>query len=49
MFKKTWIACAAAAAMMTMSGATWAVGGASGPKVTFPTTGKLGTPIRSRP
>ena len=43
MFKKTWIACAAAAAMMTMSGATWAVGGASGPKVTFPTTGKLGT------
>ena len=41
----TWIAVACAAVGMAISSGAWAIGGASGPHVGYPTTGKIGAVI----
>ena len=43
--RMTWIAAACAAAGMAVSSGAWAIGGASGPHVGYPTTGKIGAVI----
>ena len=39
--RMTWIAVACAAVGMAISSGAWAIGGASGPHVGYPTTGKI--------
>ena len=43
--RMTWIAVACAAVGMAISSGAWAIGGASGPHVGYPTTGKIGAVI----
>lgn len=40
--KKTFLSAACAVAALTVSSGAFAIGGASGPHVTYPTTGKIG-------